>query len=59
MPTVEQKRAYRKKYRDANKEAINQAKKVKAVCECGSQYTKVHKSRHLKTKKHQDFITTT
>lgn len=56
MPSVEQKRAYRAKYREKNKEAINQAKKVKAVCECGSEFTKVHKSRHINTKKHQAFL---
>jgi hypothetical protein len=25
-------------------------------CECGSKYTYTHKSRHLNTKKHQDYI---
>ena len=29
---------------------------IKYLCECGSIYTNHHKSRHLKSKKHQNYI---
>jgi hypothetical protein len=45
-----------KKYREVNKEKIKAKKKQKYICECGSDYTICHKLRHLKTKKHQEFI---
>jgi len=41
-----------KKYREENKEEIN----AKHTCECGGKYTQHHKSSHMKTKKHQDYI---
>ena len=56
-----------KKYREKNKEAIKEKKKLyreknkeklklkqseKCICECGCEYTKQHKSRHIKTAKH-------
>jgi hypothetical protein len=42
-----------KEYRIENKEKIDE----KITCECGSTYIKRHKCRHIKTKKHQDYIT--
>ena len=46
----------KKQYRIDNKDKINEKKKEKFTCECGSKYTKCHKSRHLKTKKHLQYI---
>ena len=56
MPTIEQKRRYRKTYREKNKDIINEKKKEKFICECGSQYTKCHESRHKQTNKHLKYI---
>jgi len=47
---------YNKEYYHNNKEAIDQYQKQKHECECGSKYTHGHKSRHLKTKKHQNYL---
>jgi len=43
-------------YREKNKEKIRQHKNEQFVCECGGKYTQSHKSRHLKTKKHQNYL---
>jgi len=48
--------AYQKKYYEEHKEAINTQKKTKYNCECGGNYVNVNKSRHMKTKIHQDYI---
>ena len=60
-----------KEYRDINRKKINESKrksyhnnkdkisekhKVKVKCECGCEIRKQHLPRHLKTKKHQNFI---
>jgi hypothetical protein len=42
-----------KQYRNDNKDKLF----LKFDCECGGYYTNQHKSTHLKTKKHKDFIT--
>jgi len=47
---------YRKNYRETHKETISEKNKQKFSCLCGSKYTLCHKSRHFKTKKHQEFI---
>jgi hypothetical protein len=45
----------KKEYRKQNAEKIKQYKGKVCVCEiCNCNYTNNHKSRHLKTKKHQD-----
>jgi hypothetical protein len=41
-----------RKYRQDNREFINE----KFNCDCGGKYTRYHKPRHLKTKKHLDYI---
>jgi adenylate kinase family enzyme len=41
-----------KKYKDEHKEEIN----AKHTCECGGRYANPYKSRHIKSKKHQDYI---
>jgi len=48
----ERAKAYSVVYRQENKERINQ----KFNCECGGKFTNDHKARHLKTKKHQAFV---
>tara|TARA_R110000787_G_scaffold44834_1_gene109693 strand:+ start:466 stop:729 length:264 start_codon:yes stop_codon:yes gene_type:complete len=45
-----------KEYHQDNKESINIYSKVKFNCACGGKYTHANKSKHLKTKKHQNFI---
>jgi hypothetical protein len=52
------KKAYAKKYNQDNKYTIQKHKGKKCVCECGINYTLGHKSRHIKSKKHQLFIQT-
>ena len=39
-----------------NKEIINERKREKYDCECGGKYTRCHKASHIKSKKHQEFI---
>jgi hypothetical protein len=54
-------------YRDNNKELMSERGKIKyeknkdktskqIICVCGGTHTKHHQSRHLKTKKHMDFV---
>ena len=45
-----------KEYRTKNKERISAKKKQKFQCECGGKYTDCHKARHMKTKKHQEYM---
>lgn len=45
-----------KKYRKDNKDILNEKKREKFNCECGSTFTRSHKSRHLKSKKHLAYI---
>jgi hypothetical protein len=52
----EELKAKRKEYREENKEKILEKMKEKFTCECGGKYSYCHKSRHFKSKKHQDFI---
>lgn len=46
--------AKKKEYREANKHEINAKKKEVITCECGSTYTRSHRARHVKTKRHID-----
>lgn len=41
---------------EKNKDKINEKKREKFNCECGSSYTYNHKSEHMKTKKHLNYI---
>jgi hypothetical protein len=43
---------YHKKRYEKNKEKLNQ----KFNCECGGKYTHANKSKHLKSKKHQEYL---
>ena len=45
-----------KAYYLANREQLNENAKEKFNCECGGKFTKVHKSRHLKSKMHQKYL---
>jgi len=47
---------HKKKYYEANREQINEKRYEKFDCPCGGKYTKTHKSRHEKSKKHQDMM---
>ena len=44
-----------KQYREQNKEKINTKQREHFDCPCGGKYTVCHKSRHMKTKKHQEY----
>ena len=54
--TEEQKRQYDKEYKEQNKDIINEKKKLKITCECGSVIRKCEFYRHCKTKKHKSFF---
>jgi hypothetical protein len=45
-----------KQYQQENREKILEKKKEKITCECGGVTTKNHLSRHIKSKKHQNFL---
>jgi len=47
---------YYEAYRKENKEKIYQYNTEKFACICGGKYTRVHKAKHEKTKKHQDYL---
>jgi len=48
---------YKKKYHENNREKILERAKLNLHnCECGSTIRYAEKSRHFKTKKHQDFL---
>jgi hypothetical protein len=53
---LEHIKEFQKKYRIVNAEKIKAHKNAKTLCECGSTYTNAHKTRHLRTNKHQEFI---
>ena len=43
-------------HREKNKEQINEKKKKKFTCICGSQYSKGNQQRHFRSEKHINFI---
>ena len=47
---------YYKQYRDEHKETINEHKNQKHTCECGGRFTQCHKSQHLKSLKHKNYL---
>ena len=47
---------YKKQWYLNNKESINERQSQKVNCDCGGKYTMNHKERHMRTKKHQNFI---
>ena len=59
----EQIKEYKKRYRAEHPETFkeyyathSEKLKEKFDCECGGKFTHTHKSRHFKTKKHQEYI---
>ena len=54
----EHKAEYDQEVRERNRERIKQRKGLQEICECGITYTHDHKSRHLRTKKHQEWLKT-
>jgi hypothetical protein len=54
----EQHSAKGKEYRELHKEEIKAKNAIKFNCECGGVYNDKHKSRHMKTKLHLEYIKT-
>jgi DNA repair exonuclease SbcCD ATPase subunit len=54
----EEKSEYNKQYYEQNKEKIKEMNNQKINCECGGKYTNCNKSRHMKSKKHTDYLNT-
>jgi len=52
----EQIQEHHKQYYEANKEQITEHKNQKHQCGCGGKYTTTHKSRHLNSNQHQQYI---
>ena len=52
----EQKIKHQKEYNNNNKEQIAEKQLKKYDCECGGKYCHIHKSKHIKTNKHQNYI---
>ena len=50
------KKEWSKQWYIENKDKFSDKRKQKFNCECGGKYTHSHKSQHLKTKKHLEFI---
>jgi hypothetical protein len=49
-------KARSKAYREKNKEAIRVRKAETMICSCGLTITKMHRNRHLETKKHLTYL---
>lgn len=49
---------YQRQYQRDNKERIDRKRNEKFICPCGGKYTDRHKSRHMRTKKHIDYLAT-
>jgi hypothetical protein len=45
-----------KQWRENNKEKIKTRDSRKYQCECGGKYTHIHKARHMKSKKHKEYM---
>lgn len=45
-----------KRYRLENLDKIKANKSKKCICECGSEYIHNHKSRHIRSNKHQEYL---
>jgi hypothetical protein len=52
----EKKQIYNKKYKKENQERLDEKNKKIIKCECGVNYTYVHKARHFKSQRHQNYI---
>lgn len=49
-------KGYNKTYKQVNKERLKEVAREQCKCQCGSAVMKYNKQRHLKTKKHQNFV---
>ena len=47
---------YNKQYKAENQEQIKEWKTTKCTCVCGGMYTLTHKSRHMKSIKHIEYL---
>ena len=54
-PPVQDMKEYNRQYYTDNKEQIIQKKSELITCSCNGRYTRTHKARHMKTKKHIAF----
>ena len=54
--TDKEYKQYQKEYYNDNKDKINIKKNEKFECDCEGRYTYAHKSTHLKTTKHLNFL---
>ena len=45
-----------KEYQEKHKDEIKAKANEKVSCECGGRYTKRNKSTHMKSKKHQEYV---
>jgi hypothetical protein len=52
----DQNREQNKLYRKANQEQINNYQNTVIYCQCGHSYTRVNKSRHERSEKHQEYL---
>ena len=52
----EDKKQYDAQYRNENKEAILEKRKIKFLCICSGRYTNNNKSQHEKSNRHQNYI---
>ena len=52
----EEQKEYFKKHRENNKDKIKARAGEALQCECGVIYTRQHKSRHFRTKHHQEYL---
>ena len=50
------KKMYAEEHREEKRIYDKERRKIKTNCECGSIYSHSHKSEHLKTKKHQEWL---
>jgi len=50
------KKEYNKQYREMNKDAIHVKNNERHDCPCGGKYTHIHKARHERSKKHQEYL---
>lgn len=50
--------ARNKEWRDRNKEALKAARQITTECGCGGSFNSVHKRRHERTQKHQEWLAT-
>lgn len=53
---LENNKEYFREYRKKNKEHLKEYYNQKYICECGGRFTRVNKTRHDKSKKHQTYI---